>query len=235
MKGLMSRRLGFVAVLGLVVALAGVLTSASGAGAVSGTVRVGSLITSVGLAQSVNLEALDVGAPGLGAWTIDVVYDPSVVSAVSCTAEQGGICNPTFADDTFRVAGLNIFGLEGDTALGTVSFACESVGTTDLTLTLDVFVDATLGGPLPIDATIENGTVTCLEEGTLPPPGPVGLPGDANCDGNVDSIDAALILQFEAEILDSVPCPEDADSNDDGAINSIDAAIILQSGAGLLA
>ena len=63
---------------------------------------------------------------------------------------------------------------------------------------------------------------------------PLPPPGDASCDGTVDSIDAALILQFSAGLLGSLACQEFADVNSDGTVNSIDAALILQFTAGLL-
>lgn len=58
--------------------------------------------------------------------------------------------------------------------------------------------------------------------------------GDVNCDGTVNSIDAALVLQFNAGLLGSLGCQDAADVNNDGTINSIDAALILQFTAGLL-
>ncbi|MCH8007635.1 MAG: hypothetical protein IIC91_02095 [Chloroflexi bacterium] len=61
-----------------------------------------------------------------------------------------------------------------------------------------------------------------------------GAVGDANCNGAVDSIDAALILQLTAGLVDSLPCQGNADVNDSGAVDSIDAALVLQFTAGLL-
>ena len=60
------------------------------------------------------------------------------------------------------------------------------------------------------------------------------LLGDANCDQGVNSIDATFVLQLDAGLLGSVPCPQNADVRFDGSINSVDAALILQSEAGLL-
>lgn len=60
------------------------------------------------------------------------------------------------------------------------------------------------------------------------------LAGDANCDGSVNSIDAALVLQYGAGLLAELPCQDNADVNGDGVYNSIDAALILQYVAGLL-
>ena len=55
-----------------------------------------------------------------------------------------------------------------------------------------------------------------------------------NKDGRRNSIDAALILQFDAGLITSLAHPGNADINQDGRINSIDAALILQFDAGLI-
>ena len=62
---------------------------------------------------------------------------------------------------------------------------------------------------------------------------PPRLEGDANCDKVTNSIDAALILQVDAGLIDTVPCRSSADVIRDGAINSLDAVLILQITAGL--
>jgi hypothetical protein len=59
--------------------------------------------------------------------------------------------------------------------------------------------------------------------------------GDANCDGVVSSLDAVIVLQVDAGLLDRAPCHLQADASFDGIVNSLDAAIILQREAGLLA
>jgi hypothetical protein len=59
--------------------------------------------------------------------------------------------------------------------------------------------------------------------------------GDLNCDGRVDSRDAAIVLQFEAFGIPPMPsCAGSADVNGDGTISSIDALLILQYTAGLI-
>lgn len=58
--------------------------------------------------------------------------------------------------------------------------------------------------------------------------------GDANCDQRVNSIDAALVLQFDAALISAFACTDQADINQDGRIDSRDAAAILQIDAGLL-
>jgi predicted phage tail protein len=72
---------------------------------------------------------------------------------------------------------------------------------------------------------VDSGTATAL---------PTPPPGDIDCDGSVDSIDAALVLQVDAGLLSSAQCMEFADVNDDGVVNAVDAALLLQFDAGLI-
>ncbi len=62
------------------------------------------------------------------------------------------------------------------------------------------------------------------------PPNPEG---DANCDKVTNSIDAALILQLDAGLIDDAPCPDFANVNCDRHVDSLDAALVLQIVAGL--
>jgi len=59
---------------------------------------------------------------------------------------------------------------------------------------------------------------------------PVPL-GDVNGDGNVDNLDAAWVLQYDAKLRPSI---ENGDVNGDGTVNSVDAALILKYDAGLI-
>jgi hypothetical protein len=58
--------------------------------------------------------------------------------------------------------------------------------------------------------------------------------GDVNDDGEVDSVDATLILQRGAGLIDQLLNAPSGDLNADGSVNSIDATIVLQYGAGLV-
>lgn len=52
--------------------------------------------------------------------------------------------------------------------------------------------------------------------------------GDVNCDGFINSEDAALVLQYHVGLLTLLGCSNAADANQDRVIDSRDAALILQ-------
>ncbi len=110
-----------------------------------------------------------------------------------------------------------------------ISLTCgETSSVTDLEIDSASFTgaDPDIDPPTLIDATI-----TCVgPQGSGPP----SLIGDADCSSSVSSIDAALVLQYDAGLLETLDCLAGADVNRDGTIDSIDAALILQDVAGLL-
>ena len=110
----------------------------------------------------------------------------------------------------------------------TLTLACDPGGTGDISLSDTSFqdLDEDLGSP-----TLINATVTCLAPQRS---GPGQLIGDADCSFEVSSIDAALVLQYDAGLLETLDCLAGADVNRDGNVNSIDAVLILQDVAGLL-
>jgi hypothetical protein len=65
-------------------------------------------------------------------------------------------------------------------------------------------------------------------------PPPSAPPGDVNCDGRTNSLDALAVLQLSAGFLSTLPCRAGADVNHDGGVNTLDAALILQYVAGLI-
>jgi hypothetical protein len=79
----------------------------------------------------------------------------------------------------------------------------------------------------PVDLTSGDGTLVFRNRRTAPL-------GDADCDQRVTSIDAVLVLQFNASLITALRCQMQADVNHDASVNTIDAVLILQDVAGLI-
>ena len=136
----------------------------SGAGGSDAELSAGNATASVGQEGSIELKASGIGTPGLGAWTVDVKYDSSILSASTCTAasSQGlSFCNPKYASDTVRVVGANAQGLSGDISLATMAFRCSKAGKSDLTVSASTLADATVGNPTDIKHHEKTGSITC--------------------------------------------------------------------------
>lgn len=80
------------------------------------------------------------------------------------------------------------------------------------------------------------GSIPCCDDHSTPVN--VGLPtkltGDADCSGEISSIDALLVLQFSANLTGPLPCAVLGDADGDGAVSAADASLILQYEAGLV-
>ena len=117
----MKRSVGILAVIAAAIA---VLILAGTAFAQDGGVSVSDGSAEDGASGDVTVDVTNVGDPGLGAWTIDISYDNDLLTATDCSAEQGGVCNENFSDDSVRVTGASAGGLDGDTSLGSITFEC---------------------------------------------------------------------------------------------------------------
>jgi hypothetical protein len=179
-------RIGLSLSVAALVLAVGWVVNSNGATAGSGpSVVVDSATIAVGETGTVDVSALDMADPGLGAWSLNVVYDPGVIEADGCTAQNGSVCNPAFAADTVRISGATAQGMPGDSVLASIGFRCTQVGSSALTLTVDTLADGTPGDPQDIDAAIVNGSVLCAVPATptTPPPAPTPTPGGGGGNG----------------------------------------------------
>ncbi len=112
-----------------------------------------------------------------------------------------------------------------------VAYALLQVGKSDAAAGDDSGAVAATPTDTPVPQTTPSST---------PTPNPTAIivddarQGDVDCNIQINSIDAVLILQFAAGLTESLPCLYLADVNGDGDVNSIDAALILQYVAGLI-
>ncbi|MDZ4278908.1 MAG: dockerin type I repeat-containing protein [Dehalococcoidia bacterium] len=205
----------------LVIAGTGVLPSRD-ASAGGTTLRIASATAPIKGVAHVAIAGLDVPPPGLGAWTLDIVYDSSITFPLDCVTREGGLCKTVFDDDSVRMTGAVEDGLTGQVWIASYAFGCGSnAGIGSLDLQISVFADAG-DPPQNIDADVVDGSITCSAR------------GDVNCDGDINPIDAVLVLQLGTTLLNAVACPENTDTNGDGLTSAVDAALILQLNARLI-
>ena len=112
--------------------------------------------------------------------------------------------------------------------LASLWFTCKGEGKSHLELDIKLLADGTLGDPQPVEVEVKHGEIYCFEKQEEK------LLGDADCSGEVTSLDASWILQYSAGLVEQVPCPELADVNGDGHVDAVDSTIVLQKVAGLI-
>jgi hypothetical protein len=101
----------------------------------------------------------------LGAWTIDIGYDPTQLKVVDCQAASGGLCNPSYGAGVVRVVGASVSGLTGTRTLASITFEGVGHGNKPSPLTLTaVALAGTNGEPLTAstDTTAPSGTPTAI-------------------------------------------------------------------------
>lgn len=110
----------------------------------------------------------------LGAVTVDIQYDPSLVDAAACTADPGGLfdfayCNESYAADTVRLVAISAYGVTGSPVLAEISFLAsgEPGQASPLLLALENFDDPS-GTAIPV--LVENGQISIAAGGGLPAP-----------------------------------------------------------------
>ena len=136
------------------------LAAAVPAGLVFGqerSVEIGSLSLNLGDEGSVELTAHNSADP-LGAWDIELSYDPTIVSVLECVPMNESICNPQPGSGSIRVTGASATGFIGDVTLATITLRCDSEGESPLALMLIVFGEA-IGFPPTVESS--DGNVVC--------------------------------------------------------------------------
>jgi hypothetical protein len=109
---------------------------------------------------SFDLLALDLPAPGLAIWVVDIVYDPFYLTPVQCTALPGSTCSDLGTPGVLRLVGSNAQGLLGDARLAEFFFRCNAPGITSVTVRPVQVVDESGGA---IEPAARSGTVSCFE------------------------------------------------------------------------
>jgi hypothetical protein len=88
-----------------------------------------------GKQTTITLRANATGS-GLGAWTVDLGYDPSTLTVVRCAADAGAVCNPAYKAGIVRISGASASGLSGSQTLATLVIEGTGRGRTDGGITI---------------------------------------------------------------------------------------------------
>jgi len=140
-----------------------------------GVLRIGSATGATGEEVSVNLEIRGMRAPGIGAWSIDVAYDPAIVSLSACVPLGNNICPTDHPANVVRITGASANGVVGNLTIATLRFQCVSrEGASQLTISTNIWGSA-IPGPekIPPMPELQNGIITCDQP---PTPAPTSTP-----------------------------------------------------------
>ena len=130
----------------LVTLVAALLVVASGSGlraaGEADVLFVSSGSAEVGDEATVTLGVAEIAGAPVGAWTIDIAYDPTVVTATECVALEVSACSPPdYDDDRVRSTGKSQTGLQEATDFARFTFSCDREGESPLTLSVSVWRD----------------------------------------------------------------------------------------------
>ena len=172
---------------------------------------------------------------------------PCSTTPLAVTGLASGVVSLAIGGDQncvlMQAGGLKCWGRDDRGQLGSISM--EQCGflrcsTTPLDMPLGLIKPTPTPCPDGICPTPTSTPQTAATPTPTATPNPTATPrgalGDVDCNRHVDSIDATLLLQADASLINpaSVACYSLGDVNGDGATNVIDVTLILQLVAGLI-
>ena len=139
-------------------------------------ITISSFDLEVGRQGTVRVEAERVAQPGVGAWTLDISYDASVMSFLGCEVlDELSDCSEEVLG-TVRVRGASAEGLQPGTVLAELEFRCDQPGATDLRTEVENWAVASIAVPGQTRSVeVQDGSITCGVE----PPAELPATGDA--------------------------------------------------------
>jgi hypothetical protein len=165
-------------------------------------------------------------APGIAAFTLDVLYDRDVVRPLSCTPHSTVICNKDFEAGAVRLIGSAVTGLTGSVTLAEINF--EAIGaageSSPLNIELAEIVDAEVND-ITDSVLVTDGTLVIQEA-------PDGVAGDTDCDVDVDTVDGLMVLRQTAG-MSTGACINMGDVDCDDDVDTVDALMVMRHVASL--
>ena len=140
-------------------------------------------------------------ADGLGAYTLDILYDSTKVEAKACTSTDGACTIDQIGPGIVRIEGTNVAGVTGDAAvLGAITFKCgPNEGTSSLTLdSSSLVLEDIQGGALVLSGdAVTAGTINCVAVAAAtaaPTAAPAAVPSTGGAPGSSSSNSMAWLL-----------------------------------------
>ena len=176
--------------------------------------------------ETVTLPVEAIGVQNLGATTVMVGYDPTLLQAVGCQRNPEfdlGLCNLQFDQDDdgvpdavcFNVISLNGLSATEEVPLNLTDITWAVVGRPCLKITNTLEVEVlTFTDPyaIPISVSAENGQVTVETD----------LVGDLDCDCDVDIVDIMMVASRWSCQLGDECYDAHCDLDGDGDIDIVD-------------
>ena len=190
-----------------------------------------------GVPFSMPVSMKDFPSPGTGALTLEITFDPAVITPTSCEPDpdhlfDSALCNENYATGKVQMTFLSTTGAVGDHPLAKIGFTGNGAAGDSTPVTVTV---ATISNPSGADiqpyVATDDGSVTLGVE-----------KGDVNCDDQVNSVDALFVLQHDVglrSVSQQCPPPQGSlygpacDVNNDSQCNSVDALLIMQCDVGI--
>ena len=199
-------------------------------------VQAGSGTVNQGDSYTIPIKVLDVPPVGIGATTVEVVYDKSALAATDChIVTEKGECNHN-EPGIVRFSWLSTAGVMDDQTLASITFQVtgQAGHRSPLDVTVEIMTDPD-GNPVPFSDL--DGEIVIVD-------GQVSQPGDVNCDDVSDALDALLVLKHTVNLTGANnTCPSQSppewifepqcDVNTDARCNVIDALLIMQCDVGI--
>lgn len=181
---------------------------------------------SAGPGGAVTLEVSGHSQEPIGAFGIDVKFDPEMLTPVSCQSDTM-LCTKGVYEGQLRINGISLIGYSGDITFGTIVFsAAQDPGVVPVDVDVTVISGLELND-LSGNLSVSDGSVT-IDEAIEPRP-----VGDANCDNRVTAADSiALLMALGGE--EDAECQGIADVNCDDRVDLNDVLDILRALGGLL-
>lgn len=207
-KKLMLHRSGLLALAVVLVTTAVAALSVASGQAAANSVRMEPTAATVAPGGEVSVDLAADVPDGLGAWSVTVSYDRTVVHLTHCAGQS--FCNEP-SPGMISIAGFSATGISGSQVLQTLTFGAVGGVGASTALQPEVLTWAAADGPTLDQPATTPGSITVGPASPSATPQPQGTEywGDVDCGGSVAIGDAQKVARslIGLAVNQSLPCP----------------------------